>query len=147
MKVFFDTSVLLPVFYADHPRHEESLRVFRQQNKKQTACAAHSAAELYSTLTRLPLRPRIEADQAMLFLESLRDRVTFVSLEGDEYLQTIAEISRRRLTGGIAYDALIAACARKARAAVLYTWNPADFERLNLAHSPMIRTPADRDIP
>jgi predicted nucleic acid-binding protein len=102
---------------------------------------------LYSTLTRLPLRPRIEADQAMLFLESLRDRVTFVSLEGDEYLQTIAEISRRRLTGGIAYDALIAACARKARAAVLYTWNPADFERLNLAHSPMIRTPADRDIP
>jgi predicted nucleic acid-binding protein len=143
MKAFFDTSVLLPVFYGDHPRHEESLELFRIQHRKQTACAAHSAAELYSTLTRLPVRPRIEADQAMLFIESLRDRLTFVSLEGHEYLETISEISRMRLTGGIVYDALIAACARKVRAAVLYTWNPSDFERLQIDRGLAIRTPAN----
>ena len=48
------------------------------------------------------------------------------------------------LPGGIVYDALIAACARKVRAAVLYTWNLPDFERLDIANGPVIRTPADR---
>jgi predicted nucleic acid-binding protein len=144
MKVFFDTSVLLPVFYGDHPRHDESLEIFGAHSRKLAACAAHSVAELYATLTRLPLRPRIEADQAALFIESLRERVTLVSLESDEYLETIAEISRRRLTGGIVYDALIAACARKVRASLLYTWNPADFERLKMPHGPAITTPAAR---
>ena len=141
MKVFFDTSVLLPVFYADHPRHEESVAVFRAENKRQSACAAHSAAELYATLTRLPVRPRIAADQAMLFIESLRERVTIVSLDGDDYLETLLEISQRQLIGGVVYDAVTAACARKVRASVLYTWNPADFERLQIDRGPVIRTP------
>jgi predicted nucleic acid-binding protein len=144
MKAFFDTSVLLPVFYGDHPRHDESVAIFRAQGRRQTACAAHSAAELYATLTRLPLRPRIEADQAALFVDSLRERVTFVSLESEEYLDIISGISRLRLIGGIVYDALIAACARKVRAEVLYTWNPADFIRLKIADGPVIRTPAGR---
>jgi predicted nucleic acid-binding protein len=144
MKIFFDTSVLLPVFYADHPYHEASIEVFSTQGKKQAACAAHSAAELYSTLTRLPVRPRIGTEQEMLFVESLRERVSLVALDGAEYLETVSEVARRRLAGGIVYDALIAACARKFRAAVLYTWNPADFARLRMAHGPVIRTPADR---
>ncbi|MEX2302934.1 MAG: PIN domain-containing protein [Bryobacterales bacterium] len=144
MKVFFDTSVLLPVFYADHPRHEESAAVFHAENKRQSACAAHSAAELYATLTRLPVRPRIAADQAMLFIKSLRERVTLVSLEGDDYFDTLLEISGRQLIGGVVYDGVIAACARKVRASVLYTWNPADFERLKLDHGPVIRTPDGR---
>ncbi len=144
MRAFFDTSVLLPVFCGDHPRHEASLETFLAHDKKQAACAAHSAAELYATMTRLPVRPRIGGDQAMLFVESLQKRLTLISLESSEYLDMLSGISAKQLAGGIVYDALIAACARKAKASVLYTWNLRDFERLKVEDGPDIRTPADR---
>jgi predicted nucleic acid-binding protein len=48
------------------------------------------------------------------------------------------------LAGGIVYDALIAACARKAGASVLYTCNPRDFQRLLREGGPAISTPANR---
>jgi predicted nucleic acid-binding protein len=144
MRAFFDTSALVAVFYGDHPRHEVSMDAFLAYDRKQAACAAHSAAELYATLTRLPVRPRIGGDQAMLFIESLQRRLTLIALESDEYVRVLSDISTKQLTGGVVYDALIAACARKARATVLYTWNPRDFQRLNDEDGPEIRTPADR---
>jgi predicted nucleic acid-binding protein len=144
VKAFFDTSVLLPVFYGDHPCHEQSLETFLTYGKSETACAAHSAAELYATMTRLPVRPRIGADQAMLFIESLSRRVTMVCLESSDYLRMLSQAAEQQLTGGIIYDALIAACARKAGASVLYTWNPRDFQRLLIEGGPAIRTPAER---
>ena len=144
MKAFFDTSVLLAIYYGDHPRHEMSLEAFLSFDKKQAACAAHSAAELYATMTRLPVRPRIGSDQALLFIESLQKRLTLISLDSAEYLDMLSEISAKQLIGGIVYDALVAACARKAKASVLYTWNLRDFERLKFDNGPDIRTPADR---
>jgi hypothetical protein len=33
------------------------------------------------------------------------------------------------ISGGMAYDALIAACARKAKASFVLTWNPQHFLR------------------
>ncbi len=144
MRAFFDTSVLASVFYGDHPGHEMSLEAFLAYGRKQAGCAAHSTVELYATMTRLPVRPRIGSDQVMLFIDGLPRRLTLVSLDSIEYLAMLSEISAKQLAGGIVYDALIAACARKAKASVLYTWNPRDFERLNVENGPDIRTPADR---
>ena len=35
MKAFFDTSVLVPVFYGDHDRHDPSTAVFKRYDRKQ----------------------------------------------------------------------------------------------------------------
>ena len=54
MKGFFDSSVLVPVFYGDHVHHKASLELFIQFDKSTGCCGAHSLAEVYSTLTRMP---------------------------------------------------------------------------------------------
>jgi predicted nucleic acid-binding protein len=51
MKGFFDTSVLVPVFYGDHVHHKASLDRFIQFDKNSGCCGAYSLAEVYSTLT------------------------------------------------------------------------------------------------
>ena len=53
-----------------------------------------------------------------------------VWLDGDEYLAAINRIAGMGIVGGAVYDALIAACARKAKADVVYTWNTAHFKLL-----------------
>ncbi len=68
MKSFFDTSVLIPAFLEDHEHHEASLEAFLKADKKQGFCGAHSLAEVYSTLTRLPGRHRLSGEQVLLFL-------------------------------------------------------------------------------
>jgi predicted nucleic acid-binding protein len=71
---FFDTSVLVPVFYGNHVHHEASLDLFVQQEKATGYCCAHTLLEVFSTLTRMPGKHRISAEQAMLFIGSIRER-------------------------------------------------------------------------
>jgi hypothetical protein len=42
MKGFFDTSVLVPVFYGDHIHHQASLALFIQFDRSTGCCGAHS---------------------------------------------------------------------------------------------------------
>ncbi len=74
MKLFLDSSVLVPVFLAEHPHHAPSLRLYTQCDSGIACCASHSLAEVYSTLTRLPLPHRATPDQAIEFLESIHSR-------------------------------------------------------------------------
>jgi predicted nucleic acid-binding protein len=84
MKGFFDTSVLVPVFYGTHVHHQASLELFIQFDKSIGCCGAHSLAEVYSTLTRMPGKHRISGEQAMLFVGSIRERLSIIALNGDE---------------------------------------------------------------
>jgi predicted nucleic acid-binding protein len=63
----------------------------------------------------------------MQFLESMQKHTRVISLDGEEYLETIDAMSRRGLSGAVVYDALILACARKARAERIFTWNLRHF--------------------
>jgi predicted nucleic acid-binding protein len=123
MKAFFDTSVLVPVFYGDHIHHKASLDPFIQFDKSTGCCGAHSLAEVYSTLTRIPGKHRISAEQAMLFIGSIRERLSIISLDGDEYAEALEVAAARRIVGGGIYDALLAHCAIKAQAETIYSWN------------------------
>jgi len=123
MKAFFDTSALVPIFYGDHVHHQASLELFIQFGREGGCCAAHSLAEVYATLTRMPGRYRISGEQAMLFVGSIRERLALVALTGDEYASSLASSAARGIVGGTVYDALLAACALKARAGTIYTWN------------------------
>jgi predicted nucleic acid-binding protein len=140
LRSLFDTSVLIPVFIEDHEHHERSLKVFVDADKKQDCCAAHSLAELYSTMTRLPGRHRLSGEQALLFLENIRERLTLIALTGDEYHATIKEAATAGVIGGTIYDALIARCALKAKVDAVYTWNTKHFQQFGSAIVNHLRT-------
>jgi predicted nucleic acid-binding protein len=123
MRGFFDTSVLVPVFYGDHAHHKASLARFVTFDKSSGCCGAHSLAEVYSTMTRMPGKHRISAEQALLFIGNIRERLTIVTLDGDEYADALAATAKRGIVGGAVYDAMLAHCAIKARAETIYSRN------------------------
>ncbi len=130
MREFFDTSVLVAAFERSHPHHLESIKRFAESSLEKSACALHTLAELYSSLTALPLRPRISPDQAVLFIQEVRDRLTPVELSVEDYLNTIKQTAERGLTSGKIYDALLLACAVKSEAQVIYTWDLKHFRAI-----------------
>jgi predicted nucleic acid-binding protein len=95
MKEFFDTSVLVASFWRDHRGHQASLKRVAAANKKKSSCALHTLAEVYATMTALPVKDLIPPDQALLFVQELRDRFTVITLNEDEYYETIRQAAER----------------------------------------------------
>jgi len=136
-----DTSVLVPVFIPGHIHHQQSFQLFSRATVKSAFCAAHSIAEVYATITRLPGKHRTSGQQALTFLEMIEKRFSFVALDAEDYLETVREAAALGVVGGTSYDALIAACALKAKADVLYTWNTGHFVLLGDEIARKVRTP------
>jgi len=141
VKAFLDTSVLVAVFYGDHVHHRASLALFLKHPRKQAGCGAHSLAEVYSTLTRMPPPHRLGGEQAMLFLGELRDRLSLVALDGGDYFQAINEFAALGVTGGAIYDGLLARCALKAGAESICTWNVRHYRLFGPEVQRKLRTP------
>jgi predicted nucleic acid-binding protein len=141
MKAFFDTSVLIPVFYGDHVHHNTSIGLFIGFDKSTGCCGAHSLAEVYSSLTRMPGKHRISGEQAMLFIDSIRERLSIVALTGNEYADALAESASLGIVGGGVYDAMLAHCALKAKAEVIYSWNGRHYARCGQEVLERLRTP------
>jgi predicted nucleic acid-binding protein len=141
MKEFVDTSVLVGAFWHGHPQHDASLKVVSAANKKKSACAAHTLAEVFATMTALPVKDVIPPEQVLLFVQEVRDRFTIVTLTEDDYLETIERTAARGLTSGRIYDALLLKCAAKAKAQTIYTWNLRHFQAIAPQQAGRIRTP------
>jgi predicted nucleic acid-binding protein len=141
MKAFFDTSALVPVFYGDHVHHLASLRRFLAFDPSTGCCGAHSLAEVYSTLTRMPGKYRISGEQAMLFLGDLRERLSLITLDGEEYFRALRDAASLGVVGGATYDAMLAHCALKARAETIYSWNARHYAQCGLDVTQRLRTP------
>ena len=141
MREFFDTSVLTAVFWRGHVHHEASIRRFAAADKKNSGCATHTLAELYATMTALPVRPLIPPEQAVLFIEEVRNRLSLLSLDSSEYYETIRSAADKGFTSGRIYDALLLSCAVKSKAQVIYTWNLKHFRAIAPELASLIRTP------
>ena len=141
MRQFLDTSVFVAAFWGAHVHHEPSLKLFASAAKKDSACGAHSLAEVFAVMTTLPAKPVIPPEQAMLFIEDIRRRTTLVSLDGDEYCQTLRSAAEAGIAGGRIYDALLLRCAEKSNAQTIYTWNLKHFQMLAPKLSDRVRTP------
>lgn len=141
MKAFLDTSVLVATFYADHEHHPPSIDLFLRFGKKAACCGAHSLAEVYATLTGMPGKRRVSGDEALLFLGDIRERLTLVALDEQEYFQAVQSSAAAGLAGGAIYDAILGHCALKAKAAAIYTWNTRDFLRLSPAIASRVKSP------
>src|SRR4051812_49427900 len=141
MKAFLDTSVLVPVFYGDHAHHDASLDVFTRFDKANVCCGAHSLVEVYSSLTRMPGKHRISSDQAMLFIGSIRERLTVVGLTPHEYADMLQIYSAQGIVGGAIYDALLATCAIKSTERKLFTWNLRHYRQFGPEVKRLLETP------
>lgn len=132
MKIFFDTSVLISGMIEAHPMHEISFPWLKRAKAKEFewGVCSHTLAELYATLTSMPLRPRITPAIAVKLLhENIEKEAQVVSLTGRDYLAAIKNISKLNLAGAIIYDAIIAQAAEKFGADHLLTHNEKDFSR------------------
>jgi predicted nucleic acid-binding protein len=131
----------VPVFYADHPHHESSAKIFLTAGKNDF-CALHTLGEVYAVLTGLPVRPRITGPEGVEVIKSIYERLTVVSLSESEYVSAL-EAASQTAVGGAAYDVLIAQCAVKAQADILLIWNTRDFTRFGPDIAKLVKTPAD----
>ena len=141
MKGFFDTSVLVPLFYRDHVHHRPSQELFIRFNRSTGCCGAHSLAEVYATLTRMPGKRRISGQQAMLFIGNIRERLSIVTLSGEEYADSLEASAALSIVGGNIYDALLAHCALKAKAEAIYTCNTRHYTLCGRDVMGRLRTP------
>lgn len=138
---FVDTSVFVAAFWSGHPNHPASLRLVSRANRGKSSCGVHTLAEVYATMTALPVRDVIPPDQALLFIQEIRERFKVITLNEGEYWDTITQASARGFTSGRIYDALLLRCARKANAKAVYTWNLRHFQTIDPEWSDRMRTP------
>jgi predicted nucleic acid-binding protein len=133
--------VLVPVFYGDHVHHQASLELFIQFDKSTGCCAAHSLAEVFSTLTRMPGKHRISGEQAILFIGTIRERLSIIALDSDDYANALEGAATLGIVGGAIYDAMLSHCAIKACAEVIYSWNVRHYARCGPDVVRRLRTP------
>jgi hypothetical protein len=91
MKEFFGSSALVASFWRGHRDHEPSFKLVAAANQKKSSCALHTLAEVYAAMTALPIRDLIPPEQALLFVQEVRERFTVVTLNVDEYYDTIQQ--------------------------------------------------------
>ena len=127
MREFFDTSVLVAAFWKGHPAHSDSLRLVSTATRERSYCGLHSLAEVYASMTALPVKETILPAQALFFVDEVQDRFTLVALDREEYCRTISDAAKRGFTSGRIYDCLLLGCAVKVDADVIYTWNLKHF--------------------
>lgn len=141
MKAFIDSSVLVAAFSTAHPFYEDSIKLLTTRKSQELYASTHSLAEVYASITRLPLTPRPLPEHAMRFIRSIAEKITWVTLTRAEYMEMLDICVARQLRGGKIYDALLLQAALKISVATLYTWNSRDFEPLAAGTDIIIRTP------
>ena len=131
MRVFLDTSVLVAAVLEDHPAHARSFaRLERVQNgADKGVVSAHSVAEVYATLTKLPVQFRHSPEQALLVVEEdILKYFELIALEAPDYAVLVREAAMARIQGGTIYDAVLLKAAAKARVDRVYTLNLKHFQ-------------------
>jgi predicted nucleic acid-binding protein len=141
VKWFLDSSVLVPALLPDHVHHARSFAVFAAASPRNAGCAAHSLAEVYSTLTKYPGKERLATEYAALLIQQIEEKLTLVWLDAAEYGAAIQRVASLGIVGGAVYDGLVAACALKAGADHLCTWNARHFNLLGAEIQKLVKLP------
>jgi predicted nucleic acid-binding protein len=140
-----DTSCLVAAVCGWHRDHDATRREIERRDGagEKLVLAAHSLAEAFSVLTRLPEPHRLRPEDALTLIDSNWAGTRLIALTGPDYRATLRRCRDVGIGGGAVYDALIAACARKARVQTLVTWDLEGFERF-LEDEPAVRAPEAR---
>ncbi len=133
MRILLDTSTLVAALVKTHPAHSRALPWLQRviDNVDTGVVAAHSLAELYTTLTTFPIQPRISAKIANeLIQQNVCTVFEIISLSKQDYVTVIENLSKSGIVGGVTYDALILQAAIKAQVELVVTFNKKDFRRI-----------------
>jgi predicted nucleic acid-binding protein len=133
VRVFFDTSVIVAASVADHPHHSRAWPALQRvaMGKDQGFVGAHSIAETYAALTRVPVVPRIHPSEAGRIVRDNVLRIcSVVPADAAQSLETLATVQEEGLPGAKIYDVLLLACAARSGAERVYTFNLGDFREL-----------------
>jgi len=106
-----DTGLVVAAFASWHERHEVARRVLDGGAR----LVEHCALETYSVLTRLPQPHRVPGSLVWAFLD-VRFPQPFLRLSARAYRSFVSTLAERGVSGGAAYDALVAATAANHRA-------------------------------
>jgi predicted nucleic acid-binding protein len=108
--LLLDTSAAVPLLLETHPAHSVVKAATRRQSLGLTA---HSCAETYSVLTRLPGDARLTARDAADLID--RRFVEVVSLSGDSAATFHRRLAELAIQGGAVYDGLVGLAAASTR--------------------------------
>jgi predicted nucleic acid-binding protein len=127
-----DTSCLVAAVCSWHEHHEPTAAdlALRAKRGERLLVAAPALLEAYAVLTRLPPPYRLKPSDALAVLEGSWGDAKVVAVPASETWTLLRTLPERGVAGGASYDAMIVACARRARADVILTWNLRHFERL-----------------
>jgi predicted nucleic acid-binding protein len=128
-----DTSCLIAAVCDWHEHHQ---RVAAALERRLSAGArmtvpAPALVEMYAVLTRLPPPRRMAPKDAWTAIDENFALHAGPMLEGEAYVALLRSLASLGIAGGRAYDAVIAACARKAGADELLTLNARHFDQLS----------------
>lgn len=143
-----DTSVIVPALLSWHEHHPAALPVVRDAlaGEGGVILPVPALVEAYAVITRLPPPWRLRATDAhRLLVETFRGKARVVGLDGDEAWELLDDALANAVSGGASYDAHIAACAKKAGAGRLATFNRRHFERLELGDVDLLVPPRPSD--
>ena len=130
-----DTSVIVPALLSWHEHHALALAAVQSAlgAPERAVVPLPALVEAFAVMTRLPAPFRISAHVAHRLLNTtFRARARVVALTATDAWTLLDEVAAQQLAGGATYDAHIVACARRAGAASLVTFNRRHFERLPL---------------
>jgi predicted nucleic acid-binding protein len=109
-----DTSLVVAAFASWHEKHEPA----RLALDEGLRLVEHCALETYSVLTRLPPPHRASGEVVRDFLAA-RFPQALLRLSARAYREFVSGLPGRGITGGAAYDALVAATAVEHRAELM----------------------------
>ncbi len=132
MNIFtLDTNCMIAAVCGWHQHNAAAVAEIegRLQRGERLTVLAPALVEAYSVLTRMPAPHRLAPADAWALMEGnfVRGR-DVVALDGPAYVSTLRDLAGQDLGGGRTYDALIAACARQAKACALLTLNRRHFD-------------------
>jgi predicted nucleic acid-binding protein len=131
VRVFLDTNVLIASVLGLHDAHLRCLPVLQrvQDGKDEGFISAHSLAEMYAVLTKIPPPLRHSPEQALLSIEeNVLKHFKILHLTGSDYGGLIRDAAAAGIQGGTIYDTVLLKSAIKANPDRIYTLNLKHFQ-------------------
>ena len=93
--------------------------------------SVHSIAEVYVSLTRLPVQPRIHPLEAVrIVTDNILAHFEVVPIGKEDYMEALNTVGSGGWSGAKIYDALLLRCAASCTVERIYTFNLGDFKQL-----------------
>lgn len=150
MKVLFDTSVLIAAFLKGHQFHAEAAPWLSAARSgfPEMVVSAHTLAELYATLTRMPQGLKLPPEKLWKLVETdILSHATVRTLPATGYSRLIKRLASDGVIGATVYDAVIVEVARRARADAVLTLNSSHFRRIWPGNVNRILSPRESSPP